>query len=205
MLLYVVEYEIVLGGVARMEQMSLEEVIKHFRTGALLLRFAIDSGQFPEPLLHTFACDCAQRALMWERASGLESHTDCWKATGTKRLWIEDRKSRDELIEVHQGARKVAEDSDSSAAWAATWASSEVPMLAARCAAHYGSAAAKPAERETPTSYAWNVEKMWQRERFLWLIDVWQECKSEAPSLLREGRVPVAEHTDILLDAGIPQ
>lgn len=188
-----------------MEAMSFEEVIRHLRSGALLLRFAIDTGAFPDALLHTFACDCAQRSLMWERATAVDSPTACWKATGIKRLWIEEKKTNKELLGVHKEARKVAEETDSSAAWAATWASSDIPMLAARCAAHYGSAAAKPKGQEHPKSYDWNLEKLWQVERLIWLSAIWSECGERAPAMLREGSLPIAEHPDVQISFGLPE
>lgn len=186
-----------------MGKLNFEEVVKYFRSGALLLRFAIDSETFPDSLLHTFACDCAQRSLMWERKAGIDSDKSTWKATGIKRLWIEEKKTNKELVDIHKQVRKIAEETDSSAAWAAAWASSDHPLLAARCAAHYGSAVPKKAGQEGPVSYDWNAEKLWQKDRLLWLLELWDEHGEKSPELLREGNLPSPEPPHIALNAGI--
>lgn len=187
-----------------MEPMGLEEVVRHMREGAYLLRFAIDTGVFPEALLHTFACDCAQRALLWDKHYEVDTDKNCWKATGIKRLWIEKKKEKDELAGIHKTVRKIAEETDNPAAWAAAWASAEQAMLAARCAAHYGSAAVKKPGQENPPSYIWNLEKLWQRGRFLWLCDAWSEGGDETPQLLRQSSPPIEEAPEVQFSAGIP-
>ena len=59
-----------------------------------------------------FACDCAERALLRERAEGREPHRDSWEAVRVARMFAEGRATEGELL-------KAAEEAALSAAWLA--------------------------------------------------------------------------------------
>lgn len=124
----------------------------------------------PDNLLHTFACDCAERALQQEREHGREPDIRSWEAIRIKRLWINGKTSYEEL----STARK--------AAWSAAW--SEAAGSAAR-AAEGAAGAAWIVAAEAAWSAAWSAEeaawsavaeaekkeRKWQAERLIELIE----------------------------------
>ena len=69
----------------------------------------------PESLLHWFACDCAERALMREKEEGRETDERSWKTIQTKRLWVLGEAASEEQA----AARAAAWAAAGAAAWAA--------------------------------------------------------------------------------------
>ena len=65
----------------------------------------------PEPILHEFACRCAERALKAARITDERS----WNAIKTKRKWLKGEATDEELV----AARDAAYAARDAAAWAA--------------------------------------------------------------------------------------
>lgn len=64
----------------------------------------------PGDLLHWFACDCAQRALLRERSEGRVPDERSWEAVETKRMWLMGRASDQELYDAYQAAKDAASE-----------------------------------------------------------------------------------------------
>jgi hypothetical protein len=62
----------------------------------------------PEDLLHWFACDCAQRALLREKSEDRIPDPRSWDAIETKRLWLMKRASREVLHQAYEDAQEAA-------------------------------------------------------------------------------------------------
>ena len=69
--------------------------------------------------LHTFACDCAERALLRGSFSNRKPHQDSWDAIRVKRLWLKGKVGEDILLAANKAANSVAEEARTS-----TWGSS---------------------------------------------------------------------------------
>lgn len=96
-----------------------------------------------ERLLHEFACQAAEMALLAERAAGREPDARCWFAVETKRKWLAGTATDDELNEAREAARAVAYSAAYSAADVAAYAAArEAAYAAAYSAAHAAHAAA---------------------------------------------------------------
>lgn len=138
----------------------------------------------PETVLYIFACDCAQRALLRERAAGIEPDERLWKALALRRRWIGGEESEEAL------------DAAKDAIW-------ELPMTIARRAV---SSALRHPPRNAARSAAWDVargtgsstgferERLWQVARLRWLLDVYAFAGDRLPWLLRDGQLPIPEH-----------
>jgi len=127
----------------------------------------ICSKILPDKLLHGFACDCAERALLRERNAGREPDKRSWEAVRIKRLWIEGKITDEEWqkaravraaarIAAGAAAEVAARAAARVTAWAATWT---IAWEAARVAAW----AAAGAEGE--------AERKWQVERLIELVE----------------------------------
>lgn len=101
--------------------------------------------------LRQFACWCAERALLSERAAGREPDVRIWQAIKTKRAWLSGQATDEELRVSEAAARTAAWCAADSAARAACWSSSwEVAWVVAKYAADAAtSAAARAAEHKT--------------------------------------------------------
>ncbi|KKN58429.1 hypothetical protein LCGC14_0552420 [marine sediment metagenome] len=101
-----------------------------------------------EKQLHTFACDCAERALKRERKAGREPDARCWKAIEVKRKWINGKATDEELAAAWDAARDAA-------------------RAAARAAARD---AARDAAWAAARAAAWDAERKWQQKHLLRLV-----------------------------------
>jgi hypothetical protein len=98
----------------------------------------------PAPVLHEFACWCAEQALMREREAGREPDPRCWAAVETKRRWLRGETTSEELAAARAAARAAAGEAAWATAWAAAW---EAAWEAAREAAREAAGAAAGAEQ----------------------------------------------------------
>ena len=152
-------------------------------------------------ILHRFACDVAERALLAERAAGREPDPRSWAAITVKKRWLNGEASDAELSEACDAAWDAAWDAENSAwgvaawaaknaAWAAAWAAENAAWAAARATAEAVARAAENAAWDAAWTAvgtaagaaaargdAWHQECAWQ--------------KAHACELLREAGVPM--------------
>ncbi len=130
---------------------------------------AVDSGKIPEHILHTFACDCAERFIEKERKQRREIPPEAETAIDVKRRWIEDPAKYAEGLELAQDmvlnyAKIVRTQEDNEyergrhLAWLAWDASKKDAMQAAR---------------DTLNTYnaAWTWRYSLPSYEFVWMID----------------------------------
>jgi hypothetical protein len=72
-------------------------------------------------ILRLFACDCAERALMRERETGLELDNRSWDAVAVLRLYADGKATDEELTAAWEAARDAAYHA-CSAKWLLSWA-----------------------------------------------------------------------------------
>ncbi len=142
-------------------------ICKKLRSGKIGLYPAIDSGEIPDHILHSFACAYAERALLREKQARREPDPRSWEALRIKRLWIEGQTTNEDL----NAARAAAND----AAWTAKSAARDASWYAAWSAAR---------------SAAWNAAEAtkaaWQTEPLCALIEQYQDERASLLSLLLE-------------------
>jgi hypothetical protein len=102
-------------------------------------------------VLHKFACQNAEQALLREREAGREPDKQSWAAIEAKRKWLEGKATDEELIAAYTTACIVA----SNAAWDMTKGSIGNSTWGATWRAAY--AAASAAARKTTWYAAWNA------------------------------------------------
>ena len=111
------------------------------------------------PILHEFACRCAERALTNTKVTDER----CWDAIKVKRLWLKGEAADAELDAARDSAWAAARDSARvaarAAAWAAAWAAAEA---AARDSARAAAWAAAWAAAEAARDSARAAERKWQ-------------------------------------------
>ena len=116
--------------------LALDEIPPADRLWAVLREELIDA-----PILHEFACRCAERAL--SRVKNPDPRS--LRAIEAKRAWIRGEATDDEL-EAARAAALDAARAATHAAWAAAWNAAEAAALdAARAATHAAWAAAEDA------------------------------------------------------------
>ena len=114
-------------------------------------------------MLHLFACDCAEKALVAAQVTDQRS----WNALKVKRLWVEGKATDEELAAARaaawDAARAAARDAARDAAWDAAWdAARGAAWDAAWDAAR---AAARNAARDAAWDAAWAAARAEQRQR----------------------------------------
>jgi len=92
-----------------------------------------------------FACDCAERALLRERAVGREPDKRAWDATEVARRYAAGGATSEELAAARDAARDAARAAAGSAAWSA----------------------ARDAARDAAWDAAGAAERKWQTERLI--------------------------------------
>jgi hypothetical protein len=114
------------------------------------------------------ACDCAERALVRERAAGREPDERSWAAVRVARAYARGEATDEELAAARTVAWYAVWDAAWAAAWEAAWAAAweaawaaawDAAWAAARAAARYAAGEAWAA--------AWDAEREWQLERAL--------------------------------------
>ena len=126
------------------------------------------------PVLHEFACRCAEHALTIAGIKDDGSNAS-WNAIHTKRLWVKGEATDEQLKEARAAARDAARAAARDAAWAASWD-------AARYAAWYaaGGAARDAADAAWYAAYAyaadaawyaaWDAERSWQEAELIKML-----------------------------------
>jgi hypothetical protein len=117
----------------------------------------------PAPVLHEFACGCAEQALLSERKAGREPDPRSWTAIETKRRWLRGEAANEELKAAEEAARAAAWEAARAAAWEA-----------ARAAAR---AAAWEAAWEVARAAAW--EAAWEAARAATWEATWAAARAE--------------------------
>ncbi len=186
-------------------------ICKHLREGIIELEAAIESGEIPEHILHHFACDCAERALLREREAGREPDACSWEAIRIKRLWVEGKATEEKLDAACADARDAARNATwdsvrnramAAARWAAryaAWNATDAAWDAANATDAAKSAAWNAANAtDAVWSAAWNAvwsaawnaafdkEQSWQTELLCALIERYQDARASLLSLLLE-------------------
>jgi hypothetical protein len=97
----------------------------------------------PAPILHEFACRCAERVLKKAKVTDERS----WNAIKTKRAWLKGEATDEELDAALAAAGDAAAAAaGDAAAWDAAWAAAWAARAAARAAARDAVWAARDAE-----------------------------------------------------------
>ena len=131
--------------------LELSEIPAEDRLWAVLREALIDA-----PLLHEFACRCAERALSRAKTPDPRS----LRAIEVKRAWLRGEATDEELVTARDAVREVA----SAAAWdAARLAAMSAARLAARLAAMSAAwDAAQAAAWRAVLAAAEDAENQWQ-------------------------------------------
>lgn len=64
----------------------------------------LDFVGIPDHILHTFACDCAERALQIRRHRGREPDKTLWKVIEVKRQWLNGEATTQQVRDAHDAA-----------------------------------------------------------------------------------------------------
>jgi len=59
----------------------------------------------PNELRQRFTCDLAEKALLQQRASGIEPDKASWRAIQLKRLWLDGKASEEDVQQAWEAAR----------------------------------------------------------------------------------------------------
>ncbi len=165
-------------------------IVNQLKSKDISLDDAINSGKLPDHILHTFACDCAERALIRERKKEREPDPRSWEAIRVKRLWIEGKSSNEELDVAWAAAWSAARDAARYAAWAAAWAAAWSAARDAAWSAAWDAAwdaawaAALDAAGYAALDAARKKERSWQKEHLLAMIEQYQTTRSSLLSTL---------------------
>lgn len=167
--------------------MSLEplELVRALCDGQLSLTDAIYSGRIPDPVLHHFACDCAERALLQTRTAGRgglrrrlfrlfsrtkEVELQLWEALHAKRRWLEAELGDDAFARQSASLKRLlsglAWHLEGDAAISVNCAMMRDAKDAAWCAAWY-------AVGVTPWLENMDDERQWQRKK---LASLTEQC-----------------------------
>ena len=152
-----------------MDILELENIPAADRLWAVLREELIDA-----PILHEFACRCAERAL--SRVENPDPRS--LRAIEIKRAWLRGKATDEELAAAWGAAR----DATQAAAGAAAWGVARDAAQAAAGAAAWGVArdAAQDAAWDATWDTAWNAawDAAWDDER-QWQIDELQKMLKE--------------------------
>ena len=134
--------------------LELSEIPAEDRLWAVLREALIDA-----PLLHEFACRCAERALSRAKTPDPRS----LRAIEVKRAWLRGEATDEELVAAEDAAWDAARAATEAAAWAAagvaTWAAAEAAAWdAARDAARAATEAAAWAAAQAAAECQWQIE-----------------------------------------------
>lgn len=108
----------------------MQDVLDLLRDSPLDTSFVLRLGEIPAPLLHLFACDCAERVFRFPRALGGFPELPLRQLLQAKRAWI-DRQVSTERLQEHLDATMLLASEPTDAVWAILRASSLDPMQAA--------------------------------------------------------------------------
>ena len=106
-------------------------------------------------VLHEFACEVAEEALLNERAQGREPDARSWAAIETKRRWLRGEASDADLTAARDAADAAARD----AAWAASRAASRAAAWHAAWHAAWDAASHAARHASRARDAAWDAAK----------------------------------------------
>lgn len=126
------------------------------------LWLVLHDGVIDEPTMCNFSCDCAERALMRERAAGRDPDPRSWNATAVARRFVEGKATSDDLL-----AAMAAAEAASSKAWheLATRAASSTRAARSASAA---SAALAARSASCTAQAAWHAQAQQAAQFVLW-------------------------------------
>lgn len=128
-----------------LDVLALDGVSNEDKLWAVLREEFIDA-----PVLHEYACRCAEYALTFVR----EPDSRSIAAIEAKRKWLRGEISNDDLTAARAAAWDAARAAACAAAWAAAWAAADAAWAAARAAAGAAAGAAANAA-------AWTADAAW--------------------------------------------
>ncbi len=139
------------------------------------LQALLESGLCPDEILHSFACDCAERVLRLEQQRGRKPQQASWDAIAIKRRWLRGLATEEERLAAVREARRTAHQASVTqrcyeASTAAADAASEVSYVA-RSAAWARASVARSAPQEDEESIC-NIEAEWQVSHLLTLLPI---------------------------------
>lgn len=177
------------------------EIASQLEGGTLSLSDALQA-QLPDAMLHLFACDCAERSLLRERAVGRIPDPRSLEAIHTKRLWLFDKATDEERVRALEEAREAERAAWDHVKWAerrtalvsayrAVWFTNtgawyaadsavrsclEDPQVASLGARKCGyESAARAVYRATDLAgQAAVAEQRWQHKRLSWLLSLYE-------------------------------
>ena len=148
---------------AALDILDLTDVPRSDRLWLVLREDLIDA-----PILHEFACRCAEKALSLFKDPDPRSI----EAIRVKRLWLKGEATNEDLAAAwaaawdatRAAARASARDAARAAAWAAAWAAARAAAWAAAWNATRAAAwdAARAAEWDAARAAAWAAAEEWQ-------------------------------------------
>jgi hypothetical protein len=124
---------------------------------------AIGYAEVGEPWVRHFACDCAERALLRERANGHEPDPRSWRAVEVSRAYACGEASAEDLTAAWDAIGDAIRGATRANAWAAAWDTARVAAWDAARAAAWDAAWATT--RDAARDAAWAVERRWQGDR----------------------------------------
>jgi len=86
--------------------MKLYELVDKLRSGFILLEDALEE-EIPEYILHIFACDVAEKALLLDKSIGINAPQQCWETLHIKRRWMNGLCSDEELEEASKKLNEI--------------------------------------------------------------------------------------------------
>jgi len=132
------------------------------RRGRLVTRVTT----WTEQSARLFAADCAERALVAERAAGREPDSRAWQAVAVARAY-----ARGEVTAVAlSAARSAAESAARSASWF-TWSAAWSAARSAESAARSAAAGFAWSAAESAAQSAWSAMRVWQTDRLFGYLD----------------------------------
>ena len=147
-----------------LDVLALDGVSNEDKLWAVLREEFIDA-----PVLHEYACRCAEYALTFVR----EPDSRSIAAIEAKRKWLRGEISNDDLTAAWSAAWAAARDAAryaARAAWAAAWAAWDAARYAARAAAWSAAWAAWDAARAAAWWAAWDAARYAARKHEVKLL-----------------------------------
>lgn len=153
---------------------------------------AIESGDLPEKVLHMFACDCIERAIQRRERQGVVIHERTREALHIKRKWLEGRVDNQVYLSVWVNAWSIASDN-----WRPHRDHQDAVLPERpKDALYEGIAWALTRQGQNAANvigFTDEVDRDWQRARFIWLLECYQWAGERMTFLIPEGRIPEPE------------
>lgn len=165
-----------------------------------------------EKVLHMFACDCAERAMLREAYRGKDPKQTLWEALRTKRAWFEGNCDDETLRKVREEAWRIWEKLD-NAFWndrnpqegeerdkgRERWIARAV-YWCAHDDAWATHTTAWSARQAIPEGSEREMEERWQVTRIRWLAETLEWAGERMTFLIEEGKLEEPEECKLLHD-----